>query len=81
MQVGDRISITFMGFYEETLEYTVEEFRHCLGIFENEDHRKAGKFTPLCVLYKRGEDSEDRYIPNYGNYATNMVPAFVKIEK
>ena len=61
-------------------DFTVEEFRYCLGIFVNENDRTAGKFTPLCELYRAGPESEERYIGNYGTYYTNQVPDFIKIE-
>lgn len=82
MKAGDKIRLTqyVMGFYQNgTKDYTVEEFRYCLGIFESDDHRKAEIFTPLCELYERGPESEDRYLPNFGEYVTNKVPAFMNI--
>lgn len=57
-------------------DHTVEEFRHCLGVFRSEDHRKAGDFTPLCDLYEPGPMGERRYISNYGEYWTDMVPGW-----
>lgn len=84
MQAGDKIRVTqyIMGLYENgTEDYVVEEFRHCLGIFESKDHRQAGKFTPLCDLYGRGPESENSYISNFGEYVTNMVPAYMNIPK
>lgn len=59
--------------------FIVEEFRHCLGIFQSDQHRKAGNFTPLCELYERGPDSENSYISNYGEYVTNMVQAWIDV--
>ena len=82
MKAGDKIRLTqyIMGLYANgTEDYIVEEFRHCLGIFESSEHREAGKFTPLCELYERGPESEDKYISNFGEYVTNKVPAFMNI--
>lgn len=83
MKTGDRIrlDVGWRGMYSELEDFTVEEFRYCLGIFRSEDHRKAGNFTPLCDLYTRGPESEDGYISNYGEYITNMIPAFMNIPK
>jgi hypothetical protein len=81
MKAGSRIRLQryMMGIATDTDDFTVEEFRHCLGIFESNDRRKAGNFTPLCDLYYRGPDSKDDYISNYGEYVTNMVPAWMDI--
>ena len=81
MKIGSRIRVTtyVMGFKSGFEDYTVEEFRYCLGIFQSEEHRRAGNFTPLCELYERGPDSEDDYIPNYGSYVTNMVQGWSDI--
>lgn len=69
-----------MGCYRAgTEDYTVEEFRHCLGIFQTEQAREAGDFTPLCELYEAGPDSEQKYISNYGEYTTNKVQAWMDI--
>lgn len=75
MKAGCRIRVTqyIMGFDVGFEDYTVEEFRYCLGIFRSEQHRIAGDFTPLCELYERGPDSTNDYIPNYGSYVTNQV--------
>jgi hypothetical protein len=84
MKAGDRIRLTeyIMGLYANgTKDYTVQEFRYCLGIFESDEHRQAGSFTPLCELYERGPDSEIKYISNFGEYTTNMVPSFMNIPK
>ena len=83
MKAGDKIRLTdyIMGYANGTSDYTVEEFRYCLGIFESEQHRAAGNFTPLCSLYERGPGSEIDYISNYGEYVTNMVPSFMNIPK
>lgn len=78
MKVGDKIRVpshwgnTIIGW----TDYTVEEFRFCLGIFVDEEHRKAGEFTPLCEMYEPGPESEEGYISNYGPYYTNMVPVW-----
>ena len=64
-----------MGHRIGMADYTIEEFRHCLGFFASENDRTAENFTPLCGLYEPGPDSEAIYIPNYGQYHTNMVQA------
>lgn len=83
MKAGDRIRITeyMMGHAIGTEDYTVEEFRFCLGIFESEAHREAGRFAPLCDMYEGGPDSENKYISNFGEYVSNQVPAFMNIPK
>ncbi|WP_110949196.1 hypothetical protein [Pseudomonas bohemica] len=75
MKAGNRIRVStyFMGYPTGYEDFTVEEFRYCLGIFQTPQHRQAGHFTPLCELYERGPDSENDYIPNYGEYFTNPV--------
>ena len=80
MKAGDRIRLD-VGFWGCKIleDFTVEEFRDCLGIFLTKDHRTAGKFTPLCGLYERGPDSEVKYLSNFGEYTTNLVPAFMNI--
>ena len=77
MKAGDRIRV--FRIYGDTADYTVEEFRHCLGIFVSEAHRKAGMFTPLCDLYEPGPESKQDYIPNFGEYFTNEVQAWMDI--
>ena len=81
MKAGHRIRV--LDWYRDSLigtnEYVVEEFRHCLGIFESGAHREAGRFTPLCELYEPGPDSEERYIGNFGNYHTNEVQAWIDL--
>lgn len=81
MKAGNRIRIDVgsPGLYSELKDFTVEEFRFCLGIFIDEDHRKAAKFTPICDLYEEGPESIKDYIPNFGPYKTNMVPRFMYI--
>lgn len=79
MKVGDKIRV-FTGF-GDTGDFIVEEFRYCLGIFSSKDHRKAGDFTPLCVLYEKGPDSEKDYISNFGEYWTNKVQGWMDIPK
>lgn len=76
---GDEIRIKTN--YGELRDYIVEEFRGCLGIFESENHRKAGNFTPLCELYSAGPESREDYIPNYGSYTTNEVPIWMQIPR
>ena len=81
MKAGDRIRLDagWSGMYSDLQDFTVEEFRHCLGIFESDDHRRAERFTPLCELYGRGPDSENNYISNFGEYVTNQVPIYMNI--
>jgi hypothetical protein len=79
MKAGDRIRVR--GGWGDLTDYTVEEFRYCLGIFASEDHRKAQQFTPLCELYERGPESENDYISNFGEYYTNPVQAWMDIPK
>ena len=74
-----RLNIYMFGNIIGTEDYTVEEFRFCLGIFESDEHRKASKFTPLCELYTCGPNSEADYIPNFGEYITNQVPSWMDI--
>jgi len=83
MKAGDKIRIQkyILGYPSELEDYTVEEFRYCLGIFLDEDRRKAGSFTPLCELYEDGPDSKEDYISNYGSYRTNQVQAWMNIPK
>ena len=83
MKAGDRIrlDVGWHGMYTDLQDFTVEEFRYCLGIFKSESHRKAGVFTPLCELYENGPDSECKYIGNFGEYYTNQVPAFMNIPR
>jgi hypothetical protein len=81
MKVGDRIRIQryTMGKPSYQTDHTVEEFRYCLGVFLSDSDRTAGNFTPLCNLYEPGPESELKYIPNYGNYYTNLVQGWMDI--
>ena len=81
MKAGDKIRVQryIMGHPLETEDFTVEEFRFCLGIFESSAHRLAGRFTPLCDMYERGPDSVNSYISNFGEYYTNPVQAWMDI--
>ena len=81
MKAGNRIRIQhyICGHPSECTDHTVEEFRFCLGIFLSEQARTAGHFTPLCALYERGPESEDKYISNYGEYYTNPVQSWMDI--
>jgi hypothetical protein len=83
MKAGDKIRMVrrFWGYRAGTEDFIVEEFRFCLGIFESEEHRQAGKFTPLCDLYEAGPESETKYIPHFGEYVTNQVPAFMNLPR
>ena len=62
-------------------DYTIEEFRGCLGIFLSWEEREAGHFTPICDLYGKGPDTKEKYIGNYGTYLTNLVPTWMNIPK
>lgn len=81
MKAGSRIRVQYytMGHPSHSEDFTVEEFRYCLGIFESKWHRQANDFTPLCDLYERGPDSEDSYISNFGEYYTNPVQGWMDI--
>lgn len=78
LAVGDKIRVPFYYGHED---YIVEEFRQCLGIFKSDAHREAGHFTPLCDLWGRGPDSEEKYICNYGEYWTNEVPIWMNLPR
>ena len=62
----------------EVEEYTLETYRYTLGFFESENHREAGRFTPLCDpdLWIDGPESREEYISNFGK-----IPAFEIIRK
>lgn len=81
MKAGDKIRVQkyVMGRPCGTDDYVVEEFRYCLGIFRSKQHRKACMFIPLCDLYERGSDSEQKYISNFGKYVTNQVQGWIDI--
>jgi len=79
LKIGDRIRLEFQ--YGELRDFTIEEFRQCLGIFISEAHREAGEFKPLCGLYESSAQSESHYIGNYGSYFTHMVPSWMNIPK
>lgn len=83
MKAGDRIRVFeyCMGHIVGTRDYTVEEFRYCLGIFQSEAHRKANRFTPLCDLYEPGPDNEQGYIPNFGEYNTQEVQGWMDLPR
>ena len=76
MKTGDKIRVLTLYGSED---FTVEEFRYCLGFFWSEAHREAGQFTPLCDLYEPGPESEQKYIGNFGQYHTNEVQAWADI--
>ncbi len=81
MKAGDRIRVQhyIFGCASHTDDFTVEEFRYCLGIFKSEQHREAGAFTPLCELYEPGAESTGEHISNFGEYTTNKVQAWMDI--
>jgi len=68
-----------MGHRSGTEDFIVEEFRHCLGIFANNEDRIMERFTPLCDLYGPGPESEQQYMSNRGEYITNMVPSWMDL--
>lgn len=80
IKAGDKIKLPdyICGWRQNTWStFEVVEFRNCLGIFHSNEAREALEFTPLCELYEPGPDSEEKYISNYGNYISNLVPAFI----
>lgn len=81
MKAGDRIRVqTYIrNIPYDSTDYTVEEFRYCLGIFESNAHREARHFTPLCDLYEPGPESKQAYVANHGEYYTNEVQAWMDI--
>ena len=81
VKAGDKIRVTrrMFGCAVVNEDFIVEEFRHCLGVFESENHRTAGRFTPLCDLYETGSESEQKYISNFGEYYTNMVQMWMDL--
>jgi hypothetical protein len=81
MKVGDKIRIQFYNHGEpsEQKDYTVEEYRHCLGVFLSGQDREMSKFTPLCEMYEPGPESERKYMPNCGDYWTNEVQGWMDI--
>ncbi len=83
MKIGDRIRVQkyIMGHAAYQDDYTVEEFRHCLGIFLSDCDRKAQRFTPLCDLYEPAPDAKQGYIPNYGEYYDSFVPSFMNLPR
>jgi len=83
MKQGDRIRVqTYIcGNRAYTEDHTIEMFRYCLGFFRSPEHKKAGRFTPLCDMYERGPESKNDYISNYGDYYTNPVQAWMDIPK
>lgn len=76
---GDRIRIS--GNWGITYDCTVEKFRDCLGVFLEPQHRKMGKFTPLCDLYGFGAGSENAYMANHGEYIKNPVALWMQLPK
>ena len=81
MKAGDRIRVQhyMMGHASHLEDYTIEEFRHCLGFFETGQHRLTNTFTPLCDMYERGPDSENSYCSNFGEYYTNPIQGWMDI--
>jgi len=81
MKIGDwiRLQKYIYGEPSHTDDYEVEMFRHCLGVFLSPQDRTSGNFTPLCELFEPGPNSEQKYIPNYGEYWTNQVQGWMDI--
>lgn len=81
MKPGDKIRVFkyTMGFRTGTKDLVVEKFRYCLGVFASSENRLAENFTPLCDLFEPGPDSKQKYIPNHGEYHTNMVQAWMDL--
>jgi hypothetical protein len=81
MKAGNKIRVQryIWGHPCSQEDFIVEEFRYCLGIFETEQHRTAGRFTPLCDMFERGPESENSYISNFGEYTTNQVQAWMDL--
>lgn len=83
-KVGDVIRIVRDSHWYGTVvfERKLEIYRYTLGFFEDEQHREAGVFTPLCDsdLWIDGPDSKDGYVCNFGSYRSNQVQCFEVIE-
>jgi len=81
MKEGDRIRLQkyICGTPSYTEDYTIVEFRYCLGIFQSPQHEQASDFTPLCELYESGPESKSDYISNFGEYYTNPVQSWMDI--
>lgn len=81
MKAGDKIRVQkyMMGKAYDHEDYTVEEFRHCLGVFLCHNDRTASRFTPLCYLYEPAPDAIQGYIGNYGEYYDKWVPAYMNL--
>lgn len=83
MKAGDKIRCfeTMNGHVIGTNDFTVEEFRYCLGIFESEGHRVMQRFTPLCELYVPSPGSERAYMSNMGEYHTKYVQYWMDLPR
>lgn len=83
VKAGDKINVKRYMFGHEVGDecFVVETFRFSLGFFESDDHRKAGRFTPLLELYERSATSKDEYISNFGGYTSNLVPSWTIDER
>ena len=83
MKAGDRIrlSVYVLGATNGCEDYTVEEFRHALGIFRSEHHRQAQRFIPLCDLYEPGPEAEECFLPRFGIYHSEYVPVFMNLPR
>ena len=79
MKAGNLIRVR--GHWGEMMDFEVEEFRFCLGIFKTPQHRHAGQFTPLCSLYEPSPESQKKYMQHFGEYDTEHVQAWMDICK
>jgi hypothetical protein len=83
MKAGDRIRVQkyIAGHASHCDDYTVEEFRFCLGVFLSEADRTAQNFTPLCELFEPAPDAAQGYIPNYGPFWDKWVQGFMNLPR
>lgn len=81
MKPGNKIRIQryYMGHPLEQTDHVVEQFRHCLGVFLSGEDREMGIFTPLCELYEPGPESVQKYMPNRGEYTTDLVQSWMDL--
>lgn len=51
MKVGDRIRLDlgWHGMYSDLQDFTVEEFRYCLGVFLSDEDRQAVNLHPCAT--------------------------------
>lgn len=79
--IGKRIRVQkyTMGHPTHQDDYTIEEYRHCPGIFLSKAHRTACEFTPLCELYDPAPGAERRYLSNHGEYYDEWVQGWMDL--